>query len=115
MQMQFLVAHATMVTPGNVPAACSCGHLLDTTHMLCCKYGDSAWLTRHNKIQQAVAGFARKQGLAVDQNARKSFDDAQIISEPDLILYFPDKALWGDVDNVGMPWTTGRESKTKST
>ena len=107
----------------------ACGHLLDTTHMLCCKYGDSAWLSRHNKIQQAVAGFARKQGLAVDQNARKSFEDAQIMSEPDLILHFPDKALWGDVsvvdplapsnvrgnDNVGMPWTTGRESKTKST
>jgi hypothetical protein len=70
--------------------------------MLCCKYGDSAcnWLTRHNKIQQAVAGFARKQGLAVDQNARESFDDAQIMSKPDLILYFPDKALWGDVSVV---------------
>ena len=99
-QMQFLVAHATMVTPGNVPAACACGHLLDATHMVCCKNGDSGWLTRHNKIQQALAGFARKQGLAVDQNVRKSFEDSQIMTEPDLILYFSDGALWGDVSVV---------------
>ena len=33
-QMQFLVAHATMVTPGNVPVACSCGRPLDATHTL---------------------------------------------------------------------------------
>ena len=38
--------------------------------------------------------------MAVDQNARKSFEDAQIMSEPDLILFFPDKALWGDVSVV---------------
>jgi len=102
-QTQFLVAHATMVTPGNVPAACTCGHPLDATHMLCCKHGDSAWLLRHNKIQQALAGFARKQGLAVDQNVRKSIEDAQNMAknyEPDLILYFQDQALWGDVSVV---------------
>ena len=60
-------------------------------HMLCCKHGDSAWLLRHNKVQQALAGFARKQGLAVDQNVRKSIEDAQNMAknyEPDLILYF---------------------------
>jgi hypothetical protein len=102
-QTQFLVAHATMVTPGKVPAACSCGHALDATHMLCCKHGDSAWLLRHNKVQQVLAGFARKQGLAVDQNVRKSFEDAEIKSqnfEPDLIVYFQDQALWGDVSIV---------------
>ena len=95
--------------------------------MVCCKNGDSGWLTRHNKIQQALAGFARKQGLAVDQNVRKSFEDSQIMTEPDLILYFSDGALCGDVsvvepvapsnvrsnDNVGEAnWTAGRESRT---
>ena len=92
-----------MVTPGNVPAACTCGHPLDATHMLCCKYGDPAWLLRHNKVQQALAGFARKQELAVDQNVRKSIEDAQNMAknyEPDLILYFQDQALWGDVSVV---------------
>ena len=92
-----------MVTPGKVPAACSCGHALDATHMLCCKHGDSAWLLRHNKVQQVLAGFARKQGLAVDQNVRKSFEDAEIKPqnfEPDLIVYFQDQALWGDVSIV---------------
>ena len=71
--------------------------------MLCCKYGDSAWLLRHNKVQQALAGFARKQGLAVDQNVRKSFEDAEMKSqnfEPDIIVYFQDQALWGDVSIV---------------
>ena len=112
-QVQFLVAHATMQTPGKMPDICACGKALDATHLLCCKQGDSAWLLRHNTLQHSLAGLARVQGLPVEQNVRKSFEDAQLKSkslEPDAILYFPDKPLWVDltvVEPVG-PSIVGR-------
>jgi hypothetical protein len=64
--------------------------------MLCCKQGESGWLLRHNLLQM---GFARVQGLPVEQNVRKSFEDAQQKSktlEPDAVIYFPERTLWVD-------------------
>ena len=68
--------------------------------MLCCKQGESGWLLRHNLLQSSLVGFARVQGLPVEQNVRKSFDDAQQKSkklEPDAIIYFPERTLWLDL------------------
>ena len=99
-QTQFLAAHAAMKNPRNTPDVCACDQVLNPTHMLCCKYGSSAWLHRHNTIQHTVEGLARKQGLSVEPNVRKSFEDAQLKSkhlEPDLIIYFPEQPLWTDI------------------
>jgi len=88
-QTQFLVAPATSQLPGKMPAICACDSALDVTHMLCCKQGESGWLLRHNLLQSSLVGFARVQGLPVEQNVRKSFDDAQQKSkklEPDAII-----------------------------
>ena len=62
------------------------------THMLCCKQGESGWLFRHNSLQASLVGFARVQGLPVEQNVRKSFEDAQQKSktlEPDAVCLLP--------------------------
>ena len=99
-QTQSLVAHATMKNPWNVPDTCECRAALTPTHALCCKQGSSAWLHRHNTLQHTVAGFARKQGLSVEANERKTFEDAQQKSkslEPDLIIHFPEGPLWVDL------------------
>ena len=90
-QTQSFVAHATMKNPWNVPDTCECRAALTPTHALCCKQGSSAWLHRHNTLQHTVAGFARKQGLSVEANERKTFEHAQQKSkslEPDLTFIF---------------------------
>ena len=54
---------------------------------------------RHNLLQSSVVGFARVQGLPVEQNVRKSFEDAQQKSkmlEPDAVIYFPERSQWVD-------------------
>jgi len=91
---------ATSQLPGKMPAICACDSALDVTHMLCCKQGESGWLLRHNLLQSSLVGFARVQGLPVEQNVRKSFEDAQQKSktlEPDAVLYFPERPLWVDL------------------
>ena len=98
-QTQFLVAQATSQLPGKMPAICACDSALDVTHMLCCKQGESGWLFRHNLLQSSVVSFARVQGLPVEQNVRKSFEDAQQKSkmlEPDAVIYFPERSQWVD-------------------
>ena len=81
-----------------MPAICACDSALDVTHMLCCKQGESGWLLRHSLLQRSLVGmgFARVQGLPVEQNVRKSFEDAQQKSkklEPDAVIYFPERTL----------------------
>jgi hypothetical protein len=83
-----------------MPAICACDSALDVTHLLCCKQGDSGWLLRHNLLQSSLVSFARGQGLPVEQNVRKSFEDAQQKSktlEPDVVIYFPERPLWVDL------------------
>ena len=50
-------------------------------------------------LQSSVVSFARVQGLPVEQNVRKSFEDAQQKSkmlEPDAVIYFPERSQWVD-------------------